>query len=325
MLLKIILFPFKLILRLVALIIGVAIFCVVKVISLVVSVIGAICKVIGVLAVLATLIYTVFWITAISDPATPPDSPYFTMKWYGLAFMYGIDALLYFLPDLCAGLLGFVFAFAEMLISLGWNGRITKNDNDYGDYYNNAQVLPMPQYEKSDIPILRFSKIHEDFTKESAAFSGTFNALCERNTASAFSERASEIAEEYSSITARFNSSTEEVMAASDDSSIREISADAKYQLHKLRDLHDLTIRLSKLSPRIQKNDPPPAANEQSAPKHSAPRGFDPFAGVKSAADLKKRYAKLCQAYHPDVSGTESTEQMQFINAEYKRLMKEFT
>jgi hypothetical protein len=322
MILKIILFPFKLILRLVALILGAAVYCVCKVLSLVVGVIGAICKIIGVLAVLGTLLFTIFWITAVSDPATSPDDPYVKLKWYELALMYGIDALVFFLPDICAALLGFVFAFAEMLISLGIHGRVTTGDSEN---YTGSEVLPMPQYEKSDIPILRFSKIHEDFTKESAAFSGTFNALCEQNSRSAFLERAEEIAEEYNNITTRFNAATEEIMSVSDDSSVREISSDAKYQLRKLRDLHDLTKRLSKTAPKIQNAEPPRNERTQSAPQNSAHRGFDPFAGVKSSADLKKRYAKLCQAYHPDVSGTESTEQMQFINAEYKRLQKEFS
>jgi hypothetical protein len=98
---------------------------------------------------------------------------------------------------------------------------------------------------------------------------------------------------------------------------MREISSDAKYQLNKLRDLHDRVRRLSHRPARIA------AAPPQSQKGESG--GFKPFAGVKNAAELKKRYAKLCQAYHPDVSGSESTEQMQYINAEYKRLQKEFS
>lgn len=40
------------------------------------------------------------------------------------------------------------------------------------------------------------------------------------------------------------------------------------------------------------------------------------FTGCKCIEDLKELY-RLCRKYHPDVSGTDTTEQMKAINAEY--------
>lgn len=46
------------------------------------------------------------------------------------------------------------------------------------------------------------------------------------------------------------------------------------------------------------------------------------FAGVGTQEELKSTYRKLCKLYHPDKGG--STAQMQDINNEYERLMKQF-
>lgn len=51
---------------------------------------------------------------------------------------------------------------------------------------------------------------------------------------------------------------------------------------------------------------------------------FDPFAGVTSSEELKKRYFALAKCYHPDSSGGNTTEQMEYINSEYQRLMQIF-
>jgi hypothetical protein len=313
MLVKILLFPVKLILRLTALILGAAVFCVAKVLTLVLGILGVICRFLGVVEAIGAMILTGMFISARSDPATPPDSAAAALEWWHLAMMYGGAALIFFLPDITAMILGVIFGFSEILISFGVHGRITAADNDY----ESTDVAPMPAYKNADLPIVRFSKIHDDFTKESAAFSGTFNALLEGNERTEFTERAEELTEEYNTIIDRFNEATEEIQNVSGDGAMREISADAKYQLNKLRDLHDRVRRLSRRPARISAASEPPQKSETG--------GFNPFAGVKNAAELKKRYAKLCQAYHPDVSGTESTEQMQYINAEYERLQKEFS
>jgi hypothetical protein len=309
MIVKILLFPIKLILRLASLILGAAIFCVAKVLTLVVGVLGFICRVAGVIYVLGAIIVTFSYCS--TDPAAT-ESATAGLEWWHVLMAYGGAALVFFLPDVAALILGVIMGISEMFISLGLRGKIIAPADEK---YESADVRPMPQFDNNDQPITRFSKIHADFTKESAAFSGTFNALLENNERTEFSEQAEELAEEYNTIVDRFNEAAEEAND-SDGSAMREISADAKYQLNKLRDLHDRVRRLSRRPARITAA-PEPRKSEQS--------GFNPFAGVKNAADLKKRYAKLCQAYHPDVSGTESTEQMQYINAEYKRLQKEFS
>lgn len=60
-------------------------------------------------------------------------------------------------------------------------------------------------------------------------------------------------------------------------------------------------------------------------PKAEEPkREFDFFAGVKTRDELKKRYFALAKCYHPDSSGADTNEQMEYINSEYQRLLNEF-
>lgn len=50
---------------------------------------------------------------------------------------------------------------------------------------------------------------------------------------------------------------------------------------------------------------------------------FNPFAGCHDLESLKRRYKNLCKAFHPDMDEGD-TNSMQFINAEYERLLKQY-
>ena len=44
------------------------------------------------------------------------------------------------------------------------------------------------------------------------------------------------------------------------------------------------------------------------------------FKGVKTQKEAKSLYHKLCRQYHPDISGKDTTAQMQEINAEFEAI-----
>lgn len=44
------------------------------------------------------------------------------------------------------------------------------------------------------------------------------------------------------------------------------------------------------------------------------------FKGVKTQKEAKSLYHKLCRQYHPDISGKDTTAEMQEINAEFERV-----
>lgn len=46
------------------------------------------------------------------------------------------------------------------------------------------------------------------------------------------------------------------------------------------------------------------------------------FKGVKTQKEAKSLYHKLCRQYHPDISGRDTTAEMQEINAEFERVFE---
>ncbi len=48
------------------------------------------------------------------------------------------------------------------------------------------------------------------------------------------------------------------------------------------------------------------------------------FYTCKTVDELKKEYRNLAKKYHPDISGTDTTDTMKAINAEYEKLFKQF-